>query len=170
VEADFSQIVTGENGSSQQKSGGKFYLQRPGKFRWNYTVPYKQEIVTNGGKVWFYDADLEQVTAKKMNAAIGSTPAILLSGETALEKNFDVEKQGENEGLFWIRLKPKQEEAGFQFVLIGLEGEKLAGMELADQFGQSTRIYFSNVKTGGKLDGKLFEFQPPPGADVFEEK
>ncbi len=170
LQADFSQTLTDASGKPRQTTNGVFYLQRPGKFRWEYQKPYQQQIVSNGGKVWFYDVDLEQVTAKRLDAAIGSTPALLLSGEAPLEKNFIIEKQGTDEGLYWIRLRPKAEESGFQYVLIGLDGGRLSGMELSDNFGQLTRIYFSNVKTGIRLDASLFEFNPPPGVDVFEEK
>jgi outer membrane lipoprotein carrier protein len=170
LQADFSQSQIHENGSPGQKTSGVFYLQRPGKFRWDYLKPYHQEIVSNGGKVWFYDVDLEQVTSKKINDAIGSTPALLLSGEVALEKNFRIEDQGADEGMYWIRLVPKDPDSGFKQLLIGLEGDKLSGMELTDNFGQLTRIYFANVKTGVHLDSGLFEFKAPAGVDVFEEK
>jgi len=170
LKADFNQVMVSEKGTPGQKTSGVFYLQRPGKFRWNYLKPYKQEIVSSGGKVWFYDVDLEQVTAKKLNQAIGSTPALLLSGEVALEKNFNIESQGLEEGLYWIKLLPKDEDSGFQYVLIGLNGDELAGMELSDNFGQLTRIYFSNVQVGARLEPGLFTFTPPAGVDVFEDK
>jgi outer membrane lipoprotein carrier protein len=170
LEAEFSQTQIAESGRPGQKSSGVFYLQRPGKFRWDYKSPYQQEIVSSGGKVWFYDVDLEQVTAKRLNEAIGSTPALLLSGEVALENNFVVETQGSDEGLYWIKLLPKSEDSGFRYVTIGLDGDTLSGMELSDNFGQLIRIYFSNVKTGIRLAPDLFEFRPPAGVDVFEEK
>ncbi|SMF95438.1 outer membrane lipoprotein carrier protein [Methylomagnum ishizawai] len=170
LQAEFSQVLVDEKGGTDRRSNGVFYLERPGKFRWDYQKPYHQEIVSSGGKVWFYDVDLEQVTAKRLNAAIGSTPALLLSGEVPLETNFSIEKQALDEGLYWIKLVPKAEDSGFKYVLLGLEGDKLAGMELSDNFGQLTRIYFDKVKTGLKLDPALFEFKPPAGVDVFEEK
>jgi outer membrane lipoprotein carrier protein len=170
LQAEFSQVQMDEQGHPGQKSSGVFYLQRPGKFRWDYRTPYHQEIVSNGGKVWFYDVDLEQVTVKRLNQAIGSTPALLLSGEVALEENFTIEGQGTDENLYWIRLLPKSEESGFKYVTLGLDGQVLSGMELSDHFGQLTRIYFSQVKTGVRLEPQLFEFLPLEGVDVFEEK
>jgi outer membrane lipoprotein carrier protein len=170
LQADFAQVQIDENGHQGKRASGVFYLQRPGKFRWDYQTPYSQEIVSSGSKVWFYDKDLEQVTAKQLNAAIGSTPALLLSGEVALEKNFTIEKQEVEEGIYWLKLLPKAEESGFKYVLIGLEGNTLAAMELSDNFGQLTRIYFHNVKAGVKPDPSIFEFKPPPGVDVFEDK
>jgi outer membrane lipoprotein carrier protein len=170
LQADFRQEVVNEKGDVGKQSSGEFYLQRPGKFRWNYTKPYQQEIVSNGGKVWFYDVDLAQVTTKKINQAIGSTPALLLSGEVALDKNFTIESQDKSEGLYWIKLIPKDEESGFRQVLIGLDGDNLAGMELSDNFGQATRVYFSNLRLGAKIDAAKFEFKPPAGVDVLEDK
>ena len=43
--ANFKQISFDENGSPTQTSNGKFYLQRPGKFRWDYQKPFIQEIM-----------------------------------------------------------------------------------------------------------------------------
>jgi len=170
LQADFRQVVISDKGETGKQSSGVFLLQRPGKFRWDYTKPYQQEIISNGGKVWFYDVDLAQVTARKLDKAIGSTPALLLTGEVALEKNFTIQSQDKQEGLYWIKLIPKEEESGFKYVLIGLDGENLAGMELSDNFGQLTRIYFSNLRLGVKMDPAKFDFKTPTGVDVLEDK
>ncbi len=169
LSADFKQVLINENGTPTKTSYGVFYLQRPGKFRWDYKKPFQQQIVSNSGKVWFYDTDLEQVTVKKIDESLGSTPALLLSGDVALEENYTMENQGANEGLQWIKLVPKSQESSFKYVLIGLSKGSLAGMELSDNFGQLTRIYFSNVIVNAPLKQTLFEFVPPKGADVFSD-
>ena len=167
--ADFKQVLIDEAGNPVQSSYGVFYLQRPGKFRWDYNKPFQQQIVSSAGKVWFYDADLEQVTIKKMDESIGSTPALLLSGDVSLDENFTMMQQGEDEGLQWVKLLPKNEESGFKYVLIGLNNGSLGGMELSDNFGQLTRIYFSNVRLNSAINPALFQFTAPKGADVFTE-
>lgn len=167
--ADFKQVLINELGNPVQTSYGVFYLQRPGKFRWNYAKPFQQEIVSTNNKVWFYDVDLEQVTVKKLDASVGSTPALLLSGQISLEDNFNMEEQGTEGDMQLIKLAPKKQESGFKYVSIGLQNGKLAGMELMDNFGQLTRIYFSNILINPPLKPSLFEFTPPKGVDVFEE-
>ncbi|CAD6878539.1 Outer membrane lipoprotein carrier protein LolA [Methylomonas albis] len=167
--ADFKQISFDKSGRPAQNSFGKFYLSRPGKFRWNYQKPFVQEIVSNTGKVWFYDADLEQVTVKQLDDSLGSTPALLLTGEVNIEEKFILQEQGkEDDGMNWVKLSPKNEESGFKYILIGLNGNQLGGMELSDNFGQLTRIYFSNIQLNPKLDDALFNFKAPKGVDVFE--
>lgn len=168
--ANFKQVVYDENGKEKQTSYGVFNLSRPGKFRWNYQKPFLQEIVSNSGKVWFYDADLEQVTIKKLDKSMGSTPALLLTGDVEIEKEFTLQKQGAEDELQWIKLLPKNPESNFKYVLIGLNDGVLGGMELSDNFGQLTRIYFSEVVLNPQLKGDEFVFNIPKGVDVLEDK
>lgn len=168
LSADFRQVTLNKNGQVTQNSNGKFYLSRPGKFRWNYLKPFAQEIVSNGGKVWIYDADLEQVTSKQLDDSLGSTPALLLTGQVDIEEKFRLDDQGQTDGMNWVRLSPKNEESGFKYILIGLDNGQLGGMELSDNFGQLTRIYFSNIRVNPNLSDSLFQFKPPEGVDVFE--
>jgi len=167
--ADFKQVLINEAGNPIQTSYGVFYLQRPGKFRWDYLKPFQQQIVSNSGKVWFYDTDLEQVTIKKLDESVGSTPALLLSGDISLEDNFIMKDQGVDGDLQWVKLLPKNQESSFKYILIGLSKGSLGGMELSDNFGQLTRIYFSNVILNPPLKPTLFQFEAPKGVDVFSD-
>jgi len=49
-----------------------------------------------------------------------------------------------------------------------LDKGQLAGMELSDNFGQLTRIYFSNIQINPAMNDALFNFVPPKGVDVFQ--
>ena len=167
--ADFKQVLINEAGDPYQTSHGIFYLQRPGKFRWDYLKPFQQQIVSTSGKVWFYDTDLEQVTVKKLDESVGSTPALLLSGNISLDDNFTMQDQGVDGDMQWIKLLPKNQESSFKYILIGLNKGTLGGMELSDNFGQLTRIYFSNVVLNPPIKPTIFEFQAPKGVDVFSD-
>lgn len=169
LKADFKQVSFDRYGKPSQTSYGLFYLSRPGKFRWQYQKPYAQEIVSSAGKVWFFDADLEQVTVKTIDDSLGATPALLLSSDVGLDENFTLSDQGKEETLDWLKLSPKDPDSGFKYILIGLADGELAGMELSDNFGQLTRIYFSNLQANPSLDEKLFHFSIPEGVDVLEQ-
>ncbi|MGR9106114.1 MAG: outer membrane lipoprotein chaperone LolA [Gammaproteobacteria bacterium] len=170
LSADFKQVAIDERGQPGQRVSGTFLLAKPGRFRWDYLKPYKQEIVANGKKVWFFDQDLEQVTVKPLGNAIGSTPALLLTGQVNLEDNFVIEDEGEQEGMQWTRLVPRSEDNTFKSIRIGLRGDRLQGMELSDNFGQLTSISFSNVKINDPIESRRFEFIAPEGVDVFEDQ
>src|SRR5436190_18963850 len=74
LKANFEQTVTDRNGKVIQQSSGSMQFSRPGKFRWQYTKPYKQLVVGDGEKLWLYDPELNQVTVRKLDKAIGSSP------------------------------------------------------------------------------------------------
>ena len=92
----------------------------------------------------------------------------MLTGQVDIEEKFKLDEQGQDDGMNWVRLSPKNEESGFKYVLIGMENGQLGGMELSDNFGQLTRIYFTNIQLNPSLSGDLFNFKAPKGADVFE--
>ncbi len=168
LSAAFEQTVLDEEGRVSQRSRGRFYLERPGRFRWTYETPFRQEVVADGRQVWFYDPDLEQVTVRDVDAALGSAPALLLSGEIRLGERFRVVDQGREGERAWIELRPKSDEDVFRRVRVELEDGRLVRMELADNFGQLTRIRFFDMALNPPLDDKLFHFRPPPGVDVFK--
>src|SRR5476651_2216321 len=55
--ADFSQTINDESGKTLRSATGHLYLQRPGKFRWDYLKPAEQMVLADGKKLWFYDKD-----------------------------------------------------------------------------------------------------------------
>ena len=168
LQAEFTQTSLDEAGKVIQTSQGDFYLQQPGQFRWNYNQPYAQQIVSKDGKVWFYDADLEQLIIKKIDQSIGDTPALLLSGSVDLNEKYTISTQSEEGNIVWLKLTPKNTESSFKYILVGLKGDMLYGMELSDNFGQLTQIIFSNITMPKSLSPDIFEFIAPEGTDVFE--
>jgi len=168
--ASFEQKVHDRNGKVVQEAKGSFVFQRPGRFRWTYDKPADQVIVGDGQRVWIYDRELNQVTVRKLTAAIGSTPAGLLAGGTGIEKAFELSDAGTRDGLEWVEAKPREKEAGFERVRIGFGKEGLQAMELTDHFGQTTRLRFSNLVRNPKVEAAEFRFDPPKGADVLGDK
>ena len=168
--AAFEQKVYDRNGQLVQETKGRFVFQRPGKFRWVYDKPADQVIVGDGKRVWIYDRQLNQVTVRKLEAALGSTPAALLAGGTDVEKAFVLSDDGAKDGLEWVLARPRQTEAGFESVRMGFDGSALQAMELKDQFGQTTRLRFSHLQRNPRVDPQTFRFDPPKGADVLGEQ
>jgi outer membrane lipoprotein carrier protein len=168
--AGFEQKVYDRNGKLVQESKGSFVFQRPGRFRWVYDKPADQVIVGDGQRVWIYDRQLNQVTVRKLESALGSTPAALLAGGTGIEKAFVLSEGGEKDGLEWMEATPRDREAGFERVRMGFGRNGLAAMELTDHFGQTTVLRFSNLVRNPKVDAGMFRFDPPKGADVLGDK
>ena len=168
LSADFVQVVRGRDGQITSRATGTLSLSRPDRFRWDYRTPYEQTIVADGRRLWLYDSDLDQVTVRALEAGLGSTPAMLLSGAGSVADSFTggpVETDG---SWTWCRLTPRDRATDFELVSLGFNAKgELAAMELKDKLGQTTALDFSNVRRNVPLDANLFRFVPPQGADVI---
>ena len=168
--AIFSQIMLDKNAKIVQESSGTMQFERPGKFRWNYEKPYEQLIIGDGKAVWFYDIDLNQVTVRKLDMTIGSSPAALLAGDNTIGTNFDLDEIGLQGGLEWLEAKPKIKEGSFESVRLGFtQTGALKKVVLHDNFGHTTVIIFSNMEKNPYLEPELFKFTPPKNSDVISD-
>ena len=165
--ADFTQTIDDGHGNVLRSAAGRLYLQRPGKFRWDYSEPSEQLILADGKQIWFYDKDLAQANVRDMDTSLASTPASLLSGASSVSAQFDVTVRPSSGGLQWFQLAPKHADTDFQLVRIGFDKGQLASMFLADKLNQVTQLTFTNSKRNAKFAPDLFTFAPPPGVDVI---
>ena len=165
---EFTQKVYDKSGKLVQDSRGSFAFLRPGRFRWTYVKP-QQVIVGDGDRVWIHDADLNQVTVRKVQRVLGATPAALLAGASDIANSFDLKEAGTKEGLEWLEARPREKEAGFELVRLGLSTGGVEAMELVDHFGQTTQLRFTGVIRNPQIDPATFRFTPPKGADVLGE-
>lgn len=167
--ATFTQVVTDSGGQVAPKASGTVQFERPGKFRWTYEKPYEQLIVGDGSKLWIYDKDLNQVTERKLDKALGSSPAALLAGSDDIDDHFSLNALGMKKQLDWLEVRPLDEESLFDKVHMGFRGNVLEVMELYDHFGQKTSIKLSNLQRNPKSSADLYRFTVPEGADVVTE-
>jgi outer membrane lipoprotein carrier protein len=180
LQTAFTQTVTDAKGKQVESGAGTLLVQRPGKFRWDYApresgagVPSKagergQLLVADGNNLWFYDRELAQVSVKPMTAALSSTPIMLLSGSSAqLRDTFDISAGGAREGMDWVQVKPKSEEADFSGAELGFAHDQLGRMIIHDRLGQTVRLDFSHGERNARVDARELQFMPPPGVDVI---
>ena len=166
----FAQMVLDKNLKKLQESTGTMQFARPGKFRWEYEKPYQQTIVGDGTRVWVYDKDLNQVTVRKVDVMLGSSPAALLAGSNDIDKSYALTATGVQDGLDWIEAVPRTRDNTFEKVRLGFSKSGLEAMELRDQFGHVTVIKFSAIERNAKIAPETFKFTPPKGADVISDQ
>ncbi|MDO9103124.1 MAG: outer membrane lipoprotein chaperone LolA [Candidatus Nitrotoga sp.] len=170
AQANFTQEVRDKSGKRIQSASGTMQFVRPGKFRWVYQKPFEQLIVGDGEKFWLHDVELNQVTVKKIDAALGSSPAALLSGNNEIERGFKLKDSGTKDNLEWLQATPRAQDTSFEKVLMAFNAQsELVVMELQDVFGHTTVLRFSKLQRNPQLPPQLFKFVPPKGADVLGE-
>src|SRR3954467_7663486 len=112
--ARFAQAVLDKNNKTLQQATGTMEFSRPGRFRWEYNKPYEQTIVGDGSRLWIYDKDLNQVTVRKLDRALGASPAALLAGSNEIEKGYTLKSVGTDGGLDWLEAVPKTQDTAFE--------------------------------------------------------
>ena len=170
MQAFFKQSIARIN----QETTGYMMLERPGKFRWEVLHPNRQLIIVNGNKFVLYDADLEQVTKRKMDYKKPGNPAMLLSGSAeTLKQMFKItklknKKSGEGDKDIWFELKPENKN-NFKWIKMHFINEQLCTMYVFDNLEQQSEIHFSNIVLNANISQSKFVFVAPPKADVLDE-
>ena len=166
--AAFTQTVTSPDGAKKKTSSGTFEFARPNRFRFAYSKPFEQLIVSDGTKVWIHDMELNQVSSRRVDQALGATPAALLAGGS-LETDFELAALPDADGLSWAQATPRVKDGAFQSVRVGFKGKELAAIEILDSFGQRSLLQFSQVASNPTLPPETFRFTPPAGAEVLQQ-
>ncbi|HRK09548.1 outer membrane lipoprotein chaperone LolA [Thauera sp. WB-2] len=169
AEGEFEQVVSARSGRRPQQAAGSFAYARPGKFHWEYVQPYRQVLVGDGSALWTWDPDLNQVTVRAIGDALGATPAAILFGSGELDDSFELGDGGVHDGVAWVDARPLRSDSGFEALRIGMADGQLREMEMRDNFGQTTSIRFTRLRTNPVLADDRFRFSVPAGADLIGE-
>lgn len=158
---DYFNAITNLRGDFEQvdpnnkRSTGKFYVQRPGKIRFDYAPPSALRIVADGYSLAIEDSDLKTVE----KYPIKSTPFRLLLAESVdLGRDARIVGVERQDGGLAISLEDKSGEAAGTIKLSFRAGSELELKEwlITDAQGLTTRVTVSNVVAGRKVADDWF--------------
>ena len=169
--AEFYQVILDEGLFLVEESVGLLWLSRPNRFRWEYSEPFAQTIVSDGTNIWEYDVELEQATVRKFTDVVDRSAAQILAGTNDLEENYIVEDLGIQGQLAWVSIQPKTEEsAQFQSMRLGFDERSLRSVEILDTLGNTTRLQLLDVVQGSEFDEATFQIVLPQGVDLIDAR
>jgi outer membrane lipoprotein carrier protein len=170
--ANFVQLTQDGLGNTLQRVEGFMQVAKPGKLRWQTEGIYEQLVISDGKSLWIYDADLEQVSIKKMDNRLSETPALLLGGDVSAIGDDFIITQAPSENSIRFILQPKDSSQLFDSLELDFnkldDQQSLTQMIIRDASGQVTDISFTNVTNNPKLDHAIFSFDIPDGIDVID--
>ncbi len=137
---------------------GTFYMQRPGKLRFEYDE-VDDFVIADGLFIHFYDSMLEEHT----NAPIRSTLAhFFLRKDFSLTDDLIVKDARYGGGLLLLQVV-KADEPAAGSITFGFSEDpfELRKWRVKDAQGQITEVELFHLKTGMKHDPKLFIFKDP---------
>ena len=134
---------------------GKFYLKRPGRFRFDYNRPSRQVIVSDGTYLAIQDHDLKNEDVYGLE----NTPfRILLRKDVDLLRDARIMAVEQSTSQIAVTITDKSPDSPGQ-ITIYLTPEPnptLAGWVTTDLQGGVTKVQVSDLKRPEKLDKKLF--------------
>ncbi len=144
-------------------SSGAFYINRPGKVRFEYTSPEPIFIVSDGTTV-----SIEEPKRKAYDAVpLSSTPLHLF-----LRSNIDLKKDGSvadvqtSNGSYFVTLVDKTGEAEGKMILQFRTSDfELLGWRQLDGTGAETRVQLSDIKKNVTMKPSLFVVKDPNDDD-----
>ncbi|HML95489.1 MAG TPA: outer membrane lipoprotein chaperone LolA [Thermodesulfobacteriota bacterium] len=172
--ADFSQEAEVKALNKVQKAEGEVWFKKPGKMRWNYHTPAKDEIVSDGNTLWYYSQEEKQVIESPLSRVSDTeTTSTLLSGLGKIKELFDVSfaQNGSAEaGSYLLDLKPKTEEEGYNKVTIAVDKNTMLvnTMYLYDPYGNLTTVNLTDISVDKGVPDSLFVFNVPDGVEVIK--
>ncbi|WP_303289525.1 outer membrane lipoprotein chaperone LolA [Marinobacter sp. SS5-14b] len=169
-QADFIQIVVGENGTNVQETRGSLKAKRPGLFYWETGAPLSQFIVSDGDTVEVYDPDLEQVTIHKLDDRVQTTPALLLSGEVEnLDETYQVSQRILGESTQEFTLIPRGADSLFTSLRLSFYQGELQEMRMEDSLSQISILSFDDIVLNQAIDKSAFRLEYPEEVDVIRD-
>jgi outer membrane lipoprotein-sorting protein len=138
---------------------GTFYLNRPGRLRFEYDKPVDDFVVADGFFIYFYDALLKQQT----NAPIGQTLAdFILRDNLSLTDDITITEIKKSGGLLLISLAQSSDlNAGT--LILGFEEHplKLKKWRIIDPYGATTELELFKIQENISLPDELFVYIDP---------
>lgn len=154
--------ITNLQGSFEQidpnnkRTTGRFYVQRPGKIRFDYAPPSALRIVADGHSLAIEDSDLKTVE----KYPIKSTPFRLLLADTVdLGRDARIIGVERQDGSLAISLEDRGGDAAGRIKLSFDAGSDLALREwmITDAQGLTTRVTVNNMVSGRKVAIDFFK-------------
>lgn len=146
---------------------GTFYLQRPGKLRFEYDPPAKDFVVADGLFIYFYDAELKE----QSNAPIGQTLAdFILRGDLKFSGDLTARNVKRGGGLLQITITQTADpDAGTLTLGFAENPMALKKWRVVDAQGLITEVELFYLKTGIAHPAGLFVYKNPEGGGKFNQ-
>ena len=135
---------------------GRFYVKKPGRFRFDYNAPSKKVIISDGRFLAIQDHDLNNEDVFELD----NTPfRLLLRKDVDLMRDASIYNIQESEDLIIVTMQDKSPDAPGRITLFmtKLPAVDLKEWVTIDAQGLETRVELSNLNKAEDIDAGLFK-------------
>jgi outer membrane lipoprotein carrier protein len=159
-------------GPARRSESGRLMLRKPGRMRWDYSQPKGKLFISDGKDMWLYTPAENRVEKMKLQESDDMrAPLAFLLGKLNFEKEFrNLQARPEGAGAGTrITAEPKSANLPYSAVEFVVTAENRIREVKVTGFDNSILDFtFDEESLDPPLDGKLFQFLAPPGAEVVE--
>ena len=170
--ADFHQISTLTALEITETASGKVYFSHPGKMRWEYLVPTRNKIISDGNTLWIYRPDENQVVKGNAQAffATGAGGAFLSNISLVREQySAHTQKNPSDADHITLILEPRKASPEIQAIHIRIlkKNDHIVQVKTINPYGDETILEFWKIEFK-KTPPEVFAFRVPEGVDVID--
>ena len=167
--ATFEQTLTQKESGFVEKRQGTLLFQKPLLIRWQTEKPHEETLIVTAKEIWDYLADEEVAYRYPLDLVKDSRTIIqVITGQAALNKDFDVKEEGQENGLVKLHLYPKEPAPQMVEALLWVEpgAGYIRRATIIDFYGNSNDVRFTQFKPDASLKASDFSFTAPKGVEV----
>lgn len=154
IVADFTQVAP--DGSI---STGKFFLQRPGRMRWQYNPPTPILMVADGKELIYYDYELDQISHISLDSTL---IGFLAQDKIRFDGKVGIRQFSHEAGVIRITLAQRDKAKDGELMLEFSDSPMvIRNMVVRDATNQVTNVALNNARFGVAIDKELFVFREP---------
>lgn len=186
IQARFQQVTSLKMSRQVRKGSGKMTILKPGRMRWDYQTPEEQIIICDGEKLRMYLAKARQMMVASAKDYIQSDVTYgFFAGTGSIIRDFEVlvqdikqapdlsvleESEKGNRESQVIRLVPRKPHPHVEYLHVWVDNKTslINQLQIVDQLGSVTDIFFSKIKTNEPIALDRFSFTPPVGTEIIE--
>jgi outer membrane lipoprotein carrier protein len=169
LEVVFQEQYT-RQGEPHRAEGGRLQLRKPGRMRWDYSQPRGKLFVCDGKYLYLYTpADNRAQRMKLKETDDMRAPLAFLLGKLHFDREFR-NLQADRVGTDWrIKAEPKSDDLPYKAVeFVVAQDGRIAEVKVTSYDQAVLDFHFAQEKMDPPLDGGLFQFHLPPGAQLTE--
>jgi outer membrane lipoprotein carrier protein len=176
LKAEFLQVYRSDAQAPPRQEYGTLFLKKPGKMRWEYARPEVKLFVSDGKTVYFYVPEDRQATRMPVKQSTDlRLPLRFLLGRMDLKREFRIEAARDvaplDPGNALLTLIPKRPDDRVREILIEVDRQdRIRRVRISETDGTVTEFRLSGEVENPPLENSMFQFHPPPGIEVVEEK
>lgn len=174
LQADFEQEVYVPLLDATRRSRGRIYHRRPDLFAMRFTDPEGDLLIADGRDVWMYYPSTDPRQVMRSSLAAGGQQVDLqrefLSNAT---QRYDATLNGTEtvagRSAHALTLVPRGPSPYRRIRLwVDVEDALVRRFEIVEENESERRLQMSNLRPNADIPDSIFEFTPPPGAQVFQ--